>query len=521
MKFKITLLGRHEAYLRLYSILTSSEVIKNVSDENLKLERKLASELIKNWRESYNHALREIFTKIPKEISNKAVEVITQGLADTLGPSFGSSQKVRDELKKYITKAYHNGKSEFAVGSVLSLPDLRAIDILTHHNCFWLGEHYGKRIGKKIAKLTQQAIDDGLGRNELAENLREALGGKVGGYKYWDVVSSAALVRSRSFGCIAGMEEAGITEYEILAMDDERMCDICGNMNGRVFSVAETRKVIDKVLDIEKPEKFKEAMPWHTTSPKDVDNQTLQDSGMSLPPFHGRCRCTVVMISESEAETAPDIKGGLELAEGLIPETAESLRDTFLDSPQFIKDLYSEHKENLFGILLDLEPNYAYYDSQNKILHFHNMKNALIVSHEFGHHVDFSMGNASSHNNIFMNAVKQAMDNLKGKGKHKTELREKLENTMSDPKTYYDESLSDIFCALVRANKRYKKLWGCAGHDVAYYEDNQTVRAEIFANLFSIYSQNDSLAISHLQNTFPDIITAFLEITNGAGENDK
>ena len=97
---------------------------------------------------------------------------------------------MRDELRKYITKAYQSGKSEFVVKPALSLPDIRAIDVLTKHDCYWLGEHYGKHIGPKIAELTQEALRDGLGRDELAKELREALGGKVGGYKYWDVVSS-------------------------------------------------------------------------------------------------------------------------------------------------------------------------------------------------------------------------------------------------------------------------------------------------------------------------------------------
>lgn len=293
MKINLTELGRHEALLRISAILKAG-------DKHIQLERKLTSELIKNWRESYEESLREIFRRIPEEISQQAVEIITQGLAASLGQSFGSSQKVRDELRKYITRAYQEGKSKFTVKSSLNLPDLRAIDILTRHNCYWIGEHYGKRIGKKIAKLTQDAITDGLGRKELAEELRAELGGKSEGYKYWDVVSSSALVRSRSFGCVAGMVEAGITEYEILAMGDERMCPICGEMHGRTFSVSETQKVIDSVLDIKSPDKFKEAMPWQTSPPTGVSSAKLLAEGMSIPPFHGRCRCVLVMAETTE-----------------------------------------------------------------------------------------------------------------------------------------------------------------------------------------------------------------------------
>ena len=316
MKMNLTELGRHEALLRI-------SVILKAGDKHIQLERKLTSELIKNWRESYDEALREIFRQIPEEISQQAVEIITQGLAVSLGQSFGSSQKVSEELRKYITRAYQAGKSEFAVKSSLKLPDLRAIDILTRHNCYWIGEHYGKRVGKKIAKLTQDAISEGLGRKELAEELRAELGGKSEGYKYWDVVSSAALVRSRSFGCVAGMVEAGITEYEILAMGDERMCPICGEMHGRTFSVSETQKVIDSVLDIKSPEQFKEAMPWQTVPPTGVSSAKLLADGMSIPPFHGRCRCVLIM-AETEGSITP--AQSAEMIRGVSKDEIDRLR---------------------------------------------------------------------------------------------------------------------------------------------------------------------------------------------------
>ncbi len=293
MNIKLTELGRHEAWLRLSSILKAG-------DKHIQLERKLTSELIKNWSEVYNYILAELFKSLPAELTTQAAEIITKRLADGLGQSFGSSEKVRAELNKYITQAYQSGKSEFAAKSDLNLPDKRAIEVLTKHNCYWLGEHYGKHIGPKIAELTQEAINDGLGRNELAEELRKALGGEVGGYKYWDVVSSAALVRSRSFGCISGMVEAGIVEYEILAMGDERMCPICGELNGQTFSVRGAQRVINHALSIDDPDKFKEAMPWHTQSPAGMSKEKLLAEGMSIPPFHGRCRCTLIMSETVE-----------------------------------------------------------------------------------------------------------------------------------------------------------------------------------------------------------------------------
>ena len=302
----LTPLGKREARLRLSLILEHLNIKinkaakKDPAKELLKLERKLSAELVKNWRESYTDALRDLFKNLPSFISQDAKKIIEDSLLDALGVSFGSAKNVRLLMRERIEDAYILGKSLFNLNkdlkSALSLSDRKAIDVLTRHNCFWLGEHYGKHIGPKISELTQQALDEGLGRDALAENLKQELGSvSPKGYSYFDVVASSALVRARSFGSIAGMEEAGIAEYEILAMGDERTCPICGEMNGKKFSVAQTREVINKVLDITDPEKFKEAMPWQTEPPKNKSESKLAEDGQSLPPFHGRCRCTLVM----------------------------------------------------------------------------------------------------------------------------------------------------------------------------------------------------------------------------------
>ena len=302
----LTPLGKREARLRLSLILEHLNIKinkaakKDPAKELLKLERKLSAELSKQWRESYNDVLRDLFKNLPDFLSQDAIKIIEDSLLDALGVSFGSAKNVRLLMRERIEDAYILGKSLFNLNkdlkSALSLSDRKAIDVLTRHNCFWLGEHYGKHIGPKISELTQQALDEGLGRDALAENLKQELGSvSPKGYSYFDVVASSALVRARSFGSIAGMEEAGIAEYEILAMGDERTCPICGEMNGKKFSVAQTREVINKVLDIQDPEKFKEAMPWQTTPPKNKSESKLTEDGQSLPPFHGRCRCTLVM----------------------------------------------------------------------------------------------------------------------------------------------------------------------------------------------------------------------------------
>ena len=318
---------RHEAAQRLFLIIEKVKRGQNQPKGNgrkfyAELETKLSLELKACWKAEYTDALTEIFKFLPKEATQEAAELLERELLNALGPAFGASPGVRRQMKKYIEAAYSSAKQEWTLETVkdkdsplLSLPDRRAIEVLTRHNCFWLGEHYGEHIGPKIAELTRQALNAGLGRKALAEELKKELGGVAPkDYKYWDVASSAAIVRARSFGTISGMEEAGIAEYEILAMGDERMCPICGEMNGRVFSVAETRGVINSVLKLDDPKAFKDAMPWQTKPATGMTSSKLTRSGQSLPPFHGRCRCALIMAdttieASSENNETPQSAG--------------------------------------------------------------------------------------------------------------------------------------------------------------------------------------------------------------------
>lgn len=260
------------------------------------------------WKNAYTEAIGDIFARLPDSITQDAIQIIEDGLMNALGDSFALSQEVRQEVRKKIETAYAKSKNEWGkskpnktVLSSLKLQDHRAIDIMQRHNCFWLGKHYGEHVGPKISDIARKALEDGLGRKELAGKMKEAF--EITDYKYWDVVSSSALVRARSFGAISGMEEAGITDYELMAMGDERMCPICGEMDGRVFSVASAKESIEGALSLSSPDDFKSAMPWHTKPPIGIAGSDLARSGMTIPPLHGRCRCIIVESLRSESVT--------------------------------------------------------------------------------------------------------------------------------------------------------------------------------------------------------------------------
>ena len=192
----------------------------------------------------------------------------------------------------------------------------------------------------------------------------------------------------------------------------------------------------------------------------------------------------------------------------------EALRDAFIDSPQFIKDLYSEHKDTLMGILVDADVNGEQYDSVYKIIHVNAKTNPRALTHEFGHHIDIAINTA---NNKFINAVLKTISSINKDIK----LQQTMATIMSKRSAYFNSELSDIFCSLARGDKNKEHLWGHMEHSAIYYKDDINVRAEIFANLFSIYARRDMEAIRHLENISSGIIKAFLDVTGGKKMEDN
>ncbi|MDR1021037.1 MAG: hypothetical protein LBL73_09790 [Synergistaceae bacterium] len=350
----LTPIERHEAALRLSLIVEKAKRIQSGKaggsrERLLRQEKALAAELAAQWRKAYTDALKDIFDSIPGELAEDAMKLAEDALLSALGPAFGNSAAVRGLMKKNIEAAYADSKREWALKTpkdrkspLLSLPDRRAVEVLTRHNCFWLGERYGEHVGPKVSEIAREALDSGLGRKALAEELRRRLGGVAPeDYRYWDVAASSALVRARSFGAISGMEEAEIAEYEVLAMGDERMCPICGEMNGRTFSVAETRRVIDSALGIKDPAAFKKALPWQSKPAKGMTDAELCSGGQSIPPFHGRCRCVLVTAGEaSEKPTLPSPLDppGMKTPKGKPMDHEEALKGT---NPKYSRSSYA------------------------------------------------------------------------------------------------------------------------------------------------------------------------------------
>lgn len=207
-------------------------------------------------------------------------------------------------------------RAGFSVLPSFDLVDEAAVDALQGHQVFWIGDHYDENISKAIAGSAREAIVE-AGKDKAAAGrlVKEALVvelGRVvtpGGFhgsvtQYFEMLSANAATVSRVHGQLNSFIRVGATRLEVVNPRDSRTCPICSHMDGKIFTVEQGAVQLGNELAAKSPDDIKKAHPWigvarmkalAPTAGKAPAAQAgrLAKAGFSLPPYHGRCRCTI------------------------------------------------------------------------------------------------------------------------------------------------------------------------------------------------------------------------------------
>ncbi|MCB1156697.1 MAG: minor capsid protein [Leptospiraceae bacterium] len=250
-----------------------------------------------------------------------------------------------------------------------------------------------------------QAVNDAIqGRGILSQNLiRQAqmLRGELreknvkGRYR---MVTENAIMKARNFSQVLSYEELKITEYQIVAIVDNKTSNICRALNGQVF---ETKEAISYVKEVFSTPVYEVAdrFPWDNPSrwPKDPETVTPKDirklyEGMAtkLPPYHGHCRTTVV--SKTIHDTIQNNTTGKEVQKA-VNEALDSINSVhrLSDSVNTIGiEETNQPKENFLGRLLynskTMEPVKILMNTGLDVKQYE-----LTLAHEIGHLLDLQM----------------------------------------------------------------------------------------------------------------------------------
>ncbi len=129
--------------------------------------------------------------------------------------------------------------------SVFTLIDTDALDFMTNYNLVLVGD-VGRELESGIKRTILSAITTGKGVRDIVrdmgavienkESFRNA-GAKVFSKAQYrmEMIARTEILRAHNQGRIKFHQQVGVQRLEWMTMEDERMCPVCGALDGKVF----------------------------------------------------------------------------------------------------------------------------------------------------------------------------------------------------------------------------------------------------------------------------------------------
>lgn len=186
---------------------------------------------------------------------------------------------------------------------VFNLVDARAVEFLNAIDKFWLGkfitdEDSVRRVNKFIeTELLGKNIEIGPNSQALHAFI-DRFGDEImlENYKIRRILETTAN-RTRNTANVMYLNQAEITEYEVVEIGDTRTCEWCLYMHGQTFQVAPTVEKIQRLTNNDFTN-LPELAPFATSMPieqfKNLSAVELQSMGHDVPSYHPHCRGRVV-----------------------------------------------------------------------------------------------------------------------------------------------------------------------------------------------------------------------------------
>lgn len=198
-------------------------------------------------------------------------------------------------------------------------------------------------------------------------------------------------------------------------------------------------------------------------------------------------------------------------------EQIRKIVNKYWDSLDYVEEqtLYFDEET---GELKDITSHYCSSFTERCIVMNRKNQNdeyGVVFRHEYGHYIDDAIGRYSE-DKEFREAFqmdKENFDNSKDKGISNVEkmLQDLSENTAAFESRY----ISDILSAIMMNDTKVRNFYAdnqrpFYKHSDAYWlENNENIHNEVFANLFAIYTENNSNVISFSEKWFPSLSCHF------------
>lgn len=227
--------------------------IHRISDESNKLYDLSLKEYRKQLKKAYKASMADIENEmlgLYLDISNDKASLndlyrygrytrLYNSLGDMLVDNGKQEYKLLDNT---LSAMYGEVNQLIADLAPLDVPIANKRQIAEVVKAVWAtdGKSFSDRIWLDKADLQQRlgkglinTVATGTSKDKLVASIRDNMGV---GFNQSDRIVRTELTRTLNQAAADSYISAGVTEYQILAAEDERTCDVCGKMNGKRFA---------------------------------------------------------------------------------------------------------------------------------------------------------------------------------------------------------------------------------------------------------------------------------------------
>lgn len=266
--------------------------------------------------ESLSGKLQDAYKKLTSKLFKSVEDALAEGdyeKAGRLAQSF-SLDVIAEEVGPYV-EYITNLSMLFGASRVTSKPGTSVVGLGYEKNVTYQAVAMFKQIisVNAVEQLKKQALQLIALRKELVESdtvkkadpLRNfASFMDDAGRAYFNLVSSLHTSRLSAYGFTAEAYALGLDEYRINEQLDARTCPVCRQMHGKIFKVADARRLLDVVIRVTDPDDLRQLQPWPKQNKETLEklNTMTPDemvaAGWHIPPFHPRCRGLLARVNK-------------------------------------------------------------------------------------------------------------------------------------------------------------------------------------------------------------------------------
>lgn len=301
-------------FLKMSRILKAKAPTKFIED----FEKSLSRVLSKEYDEIANKALKAALKSYKGNQTEAQIKAIEKALLkefDKFGPAIEGT--VEDQIKvfyetqttqfikDYGLKVQKASSTDPEIFVDFTLQDSQAIAASQRITVQSAGRYFPDQLSDKTSTVIRQIVlKEGLDTATAAKMLEAELKGALGldfdkavptqyhsnPTAYFDIVANNASVQATNVGRMIAMADAGVEKYRVVAIIDRLTSAICRSLDGKTFSVSNGMKAAEGFFGAQSLEDLQNVMGFS----KDGSVPTWAAEGMGFPPYHHKCRTTVV-----------------------------------------------------------------------------------------------------------------------------------------------------------------------------------------------------------------------------------